>query len=129
MFLPLFFTKTLTDKTLFWRNALILGGPYMFYIVVRSVYLLYRSLRWAYLVSNLFFTSKKEKQLADEWIIFVGLVFLWLGVMVYPLARGEVLMSSWLGIAGFVVAPYFIYKAVRFIFMSIGWAVGELTRK
>ena len=65
MFLPLFLSRAFDNKAALFKNLLILFGPYVLYFVVRVVYLLYRSIVWAYLVSNFFFRSEAERRLAD----------------------------------------------------------------
>jgi len=114
MFLPLFLSKSLADKAAFWKNFFIITGPYLIYAVTRLIFLLYRSFRWAYLVSNLLFTSEQERRFADEWAFFLFLMILWSAVIAYPLYVAELLFPEFSPAAVIVmIGPYCVFMAIR----------------
>lgn len=128
MALPLFLTGSLMTKADLPKNILIMGALYVSYVCLRILYFLTRSIRWAYLVSNFFFTSDKEKRMAEEWLLFILFFCLWSVIMVYPLY----LIGMWrepsrLPLALLIlVAPYLgylSYRALMLFLRSIKWAV------
>ncbi|MEI6437800.1 MAG: hypothetical protein WCO69_03505 [Candidatus Omnitrophota bacterium] len=119
MWLVLFLSGGLADKEEFWRNFFIMVGPYAAYLVCRSLYLLYRSLRWAYLVANFLFRSEAEKTFAQEWLLFVILGVLWAFILIYPLYVVEMFSAkAWPWAALIMVAPYGSFLVVRWVVVS-----------
>ncbi|MBF0594363.1 MAG: hypothetical protein HQL22_05280 [Candidatus Omnitrophica bacterium] len=130
MAIPLLFTRSFEDKGLFWQNFVVMFGLYLVYLAGRLLFLLFRSLRWAYLVSNVFFTSETQKRFADEWTLFVLLFIFWSLVIVYPLwflnffARKE-----WPIALLIMAAPYTGFIFARWAFVSARWAVRSSTEQ
>ena len=133
MFLPLFLTGAINNKAFFWNNAFIILGPYSVYVVIRLLIAFVRSVRWAYLVSNFFFRSERERRLAQEWFRFVCLGPAWAAITAYPLyAMGlfsspkKVFLSILL-----MVTPYSGYLLFKFLILflkSAGWEL-EISKK
>ncbi|NLE65605.1 MAG: hypothetical protein GX606_06790 [Elusimicrobia bacterium] len=133
MFLPLFLTRALKDPSQALENFLIMWGPYLVYFSARSVMLLIRSVIRAYLVANYFFTSGRQKQLAQEWILLFLLVIVWGCVMAYPLYVAD-LFDGWVRVlfnTGVVLGPYVAHWLLRLGWMLMGliaWAVRIIRR-
>ena len=124
MFLPLFLSRAFDNKAALFKNLLILFGPYVLYFVVRVVYLLYRSIVWAYLVSNFFFRSEAERRLADEWIMVVLLLLYWSLLMVFPIhLAGLFSRMSWPLACGILVGPYLLSVIFRYLYKSLIWSI------
>ncbi len=116
MFLPLFLTGAFHSKGHLGKVFLVMGGPYMAYLSCRSIFLLAKSVFRAYLISNFLFTSEREQQMADEWILFVLLVILWVIVVGGPLVYTGILIdkNAWpIGVL-LIVTPYLLYCLFRF---------------
>ena len=126
----LFITQSLENKGEFWNNCFIVGGLYLIYLACRICYLLYRSLRWAYLVSNFLFKSEKEKRFAEEWILVVLLCFLWSVVIAFPLYYvGVFSEKSWPFAIILMVTPYTAFVAGRWAVRSVVWSTVVLNEK
>ncbi len=134
MAFPLYLSRSFDNKADLLENILIMTGPYLVYLFVRSLWLLGRSIVWAYLTSNFFFTSLKEKAFAEEWMRFVFFGLLWMMCISVPMYLTGMFTDE----GGFftdvliLFAPYMFYllaKSILIFFKSIGWAVFEVSKE
>jgi hypothetical protein len=131
MFLPLYLTGALKQPGELLKNVIIMGGPYAAYVIVRILFLLGKSLYWAYITSNFFFTTQEEKVFADEWLRFVLFVPFWGIIVAYPIYRMRADLN-WFYIVAIVALPYmgyFLLRAFGAIGSSLGWALRVTTKK
>jgi hypothetical protein len=133
MFLPLFLSGSLENKERFLLNMFIMCGPYAAYMSLRCLFLLGKSLVWAYSVSNVSFTSEMERRLAEEWLIFNLFFSLWAVIMGYPLynmgMRADWTNSSFL--AAVILLPYcgyLVYRLMSFIFDLASRLIAVVTK-
>lgn len=129
IYLPLLFNGFFDHKSLLQFNTTVMFGPYIIYLIVRSVYLFYRSLRWAYLVSNFFFRSDKERKIADEWFVFILLGLLWGFVIVWPLYLVEMFKEKTVIALLIMAGPYVLSVFYRLILISVRRAMNTLAEK
>jgi hypothetical protein len=134
MALPLYLSQSFDNKADLPENILIMTGPYLVYLCVRSLWLLGRSVVWAYLTSNFFFISLKEKAFAEEWMRFVFFGLLWMMCISVPMYLTGMFTDEG-GLftdALFLLAPYMCYllaKGILAFLKSIGWAVVEVSKE
>ena len=129
MFLPLFLSRSLADPAAFGKNFLIIAGPYCAYFFCRLGYLYYRSLRWAWLVSDMFYSSEGERVFAQEWIYSALFFTLWSLVLAYPLYITDMFLPLNLPWAILIMAaPYGAFSAARFLLKCTLWAFRALKK-
>ena len=134
MALPLYLSGAFDNKSALPENVLIMCGPYLAYLFLRSLWLLGCSIVWAYLTSSFFFTSYGEKAFAEEWMRFVFFGLLWMACISVPMyltgmfteehemiRNGMILCSAY----GF----YLLAKMIVSFFKSINWAVLQVSEK
>ncbi|MBF0122960.1 MAG: hypothetical protein HQL21_06090 [Candidatus Omnitrophica bacterium] len=117
MFLPLSLIGFIENNKGFGKIALILWGLYLGYLGVRVVFLFFKSLIWAYLISNFLFTSEREKIIAEEWLTFNLLFSAWFVSISYLIyVKGISLDRRSLFLTAiFILIPYVLYLAYRLI--------------
>ena len=134
MFLPLFLTGSFDNKQEFFKNLLIMGGPYAVYLVIRSVFLMGKALVWSYLISNFFFKDQAERIFADEvfrFLVFGPIWALIMAILMYFTGyfKGE---TQYVVIVVSLCGPYFGYLVLRVLWAfigSLGWAVQVTVKK
>ena len=134
MFLPLFLTGSWNNKKEFFKNLVIMGGPYAVYLVVRSIFLMGKALVWSYLISNFFFKDQRERIFADE--VFRFLVFgpIWALIMIIPIYflgyfKGDAPYSMIVVLLCGPYAGYLLLRVLGVVLGSLGWAVQVTVRK
>ncbi len=128
MFLPLFLTGSLENPAGFLKNFLIMCGPYLGYVVARSIFLIWKGLVWSYLTSNFFFKNEVERIFSDELFRFLVFGLVWALIIAVPMYfacyfDGE---TSGLVIGVLFCGPYAGYLVIRglgILLGSLGWAV------
>lgn len=129
---PLYLSNSFDHKVTWHQQILMMGLPYIVYLCLRSLWLLWRSVVWAYLTTNFFFRSEKEKVFAGEWLCFVLFGLLWAMIVSVPMYFTGMFTDegSLIRNIGVLFLLYFLYLCVRTVwsfFMSIGWAVREIS--
>lgn len=132
MFLPLLITGALDNKAELLKNILLMCGPYLAYVAGRGLFLFVKSLIWAYVVSNVCFTSDSQKRTADEWLVFNVLFTFWLllilGLLLLTeggLKRGNLLLIT--GVIAFPYVSYLLFRLVTWLLRMAGWAGRDAT--
>lgn len=132
--LMLSLSNAFRHKELLSRHILYMFTPYGIYLAGRFIYLVYRSLLWAYLTSNFFFTSTWQKIVAEEWFRFVAFVLVWGMIMALPMYWAGMFTdnTSWGWIILVLLGPYAGYWVWRWLGMLVnswGWALRITARK
>ena len=120
MAFPLFLSSSFDNRQALPENLMIMGGPYLAYLALRTSFLLGRSFALAYTTSNDPLVSTVKKRGAEEWMTFVLFIFVWGGLIAWPLSiNGYFTEAGKLPWAVFVVVlPYVLYWVGRRFFLG-----------
>lgn len=128
---PLYLIGAFKNPEALPKYIAIMAGPYVVYLFFRLIWLLGKSIWWAYWTEELFFRHWAEKRFAKEWLRVAVFGFCWALVAVWPMLYFKMFLKvehifSSIIVLFFPYLTYLVSKVMFILFGSIRWAILEL---